>query len=30
VIEGLLRVIDWVVLGGKRQRERIARRERNY
>ena len=30
VIEGLLRLIDWVVLGGKRQRERIARRERSY
>ena len=30
VIEGVLRLIDWVVLGGKRQRERIARRERSY
>ena len=30
VIEGLLRLVDWVVLGGKRQRERIARRERSW
>ena len=30
IIEGFLRLIDWVVLGGKRQRERIARRERSY
>ena len=29
IIEGFLRLVDWVVLGGKRQRERIARRERN-
>jgi hypothetical protein len=29
VIEGFFRLVDWVVLGGKRQRERIARRERS-
>ena len=29
IIEGFLRLVDWVVLGGKRQRERIARRARN-
>lgn len=29
IIEGFFRLVDWVVLGGKRQRERIARRERN-
>ena len=26
--EAFVRLVDWVVLGGKRQRERIARRER--
>ena len=30
IIEGFVRLVDWVVLGGKRQRERIARRERSY
>ena len=30
IIEGFVRLVDWVVLGGKRQSERIARRERSY
>ncbi len=30
VIEGFFRLVDWVVLGGKRQRERLARRERGW
>jgi hypothetical protein len=30
VVEGFFRLVDWVVLGGKRQRERLARRERGW
>ncbi|SDS86426.1 DUF2937 family protein [Pseudomonas fuscovaginae UPB0736] len=30
MIEGFFRLVDWVVLGGKRQRERLARRERGW